>query len=55
MKQKKLRDRVIETLFPRSCAERFEFRVAMAKNRRESRRLERAAQEIGRRYAGSKS
>lgn len=46
LKRKPLSQRMIELIFPRSCAERYEFRVAMAKNRRAAQRLRRAAQAV---------
>lgn len=42
-KRKTASQRLIELLFPRTCAERHEFRVALARNRRAAARLERAA------------
>ena len=42
-KAKKVSQRLIELLFPRTCAERYQFRVALAKNKRAASRLERAA------------
>lgn len=48
MKRKHLSQRLIELIFPRSCAERYEFRVALAKNKRSATRLERAAARLER-------
>jgi hypothetical protein len=46
MKRKHLSQRLIELIFPRSCAERYEFRVALAKNKRSATRLERTAKQV---------
>lgn len=54
-KRKKLGQRIIEAIFPRSCAERFGFRLALAKNRREAARLRRAALRVERELAGGES
>lgn len=42
-KPKTFREKLLELIAPRTCRERREFRVALAKNRRSASRLERAA------------
>ena len=54
-KRKTASQRLIELLFPRTCAERHEFRLALAKNRREAARLRRAAHSFERTFAEAKS
>lgn len=50
-KHKRVSQKLIEILFPRSCAERYQFRVALAKNKRAAARLRRAAQSVERAMA----
>lgn len=45
-KQKTFREKLLELIAPRTCRERREFRIAMAKNRRSAARLQRAAKTL---------
>lgn len=45
-KSKTLREKLMELIAPRTCRERREFRIAMARNRREAARLERTAKTL---------
>jgi len=44
--KKTFRERIMELVAPRTCRQRREFRIAMAKNRREAARLERTAKTL---------
>lgn len=45
-KKKTFRERLLELLAPRTCRQRREFRIALAKNRRSAARLQRAAKTL---------